>query len=150
MRVGYHVRRSDARAPARITGLHDDRVSIVDLTVHALLGRGYEYEGAVSYVPGHGAVEDLPAEVHTLRTEAELQRACSRDADDELVGVRLGRVLEHLVLLGALVGMHLVGDDDVGVERVLTVGRRSQGIDRDIPVSDIARYAVLIVAAYYP
>ena len=44
--------------------------------------------------------------------------------------------------------MHLVGDDDIGVERVLTVGRRSQGIDRDIPVSDIARYAVLIVAAY--
>ena len=46
--------------------------------------------------------------------------------------------------------MHLVSEDDVGVERVLAVGRRSQGIDRDIPVPDIARYAVLIVAAYNP
>ena len=89
------------------------------------------------------AVEDLPAVLKPVAAKAVFAVAGRGDADDELVGVRLGCLLEYVVLLGRLVGMQLVGDDDVGVKTVLLVRIGCQRVDVDRSVADAAGDAAL-------
>ena len=59
------------------------------------------------------------------------QFAAGGDPDHQFVGVCLGCVLQYLVLLWALVGVLLVGDDDIAVKAVLLVHTGRQGVDAD-------------------
>ena len=91
------------------------------------------------------AVEDLPTVLKPVAAKAVFPVAGRGDADDELVGVRLGRLLEHVVLLGRFVGVQLVGDDDVGVKTILLVRVGRQRVDVDGPLADRAGDAALCV-----
>ena len=70
-----------------------------------------------------------PAAVgQALRAEGRAVVAGGGDGDHQLIGVSLGGLLEDVVLLGAPVGVHLVGYDDIAVKAVLAVRVACQGV----------------------
>ena len=90
----------------RIRGAHEDKVLII----------------------ADQTLEDLAAVVHALGAEPGAVIARGGDPDHQLVGVGRGGLLQDGVLLRALVGVHFVGDDDIGVKGVLLVRIAGQGV----------------------
>ena len=133
-RVVYHFLGPDALAPAGVAPLHDLGVGVVHLSRCIRFRSRDKHKDAVRLRPGHGAIEDLAAILHTFGAKPGSQVAAGGDADHQLIGVRLSGVLQNLVLLCALVGVHLIGNDDVCVKTVLLVCGAGQGVDGDIAV----------------
>ena len=149
--VVEHILRADGLPPAGIAALQHRRVGIVDVAVVHARRAGEENKQAIGCVAGDRALEDLPAVLHAPGKEAVRQLAAGGDADDELVRVGLRRVLEHLILARVLVGVLLVGNDDVAVEGILLVRAGGQCVDADeARVADVAGDGVLDVVVDDP
>ena len=67
-------------------------------------------------------------------------RTVGRNDDNQFVGVCLCGILQNLILLGTLVSVGLIRDDDITVKRVLLIRVCGQGVDGDHAVTDIAGY----------
>ena len=116
-----HLLGPDALPPSRVTALQHHGVGIVHLTAVSSGRRCNKDKDAVRRIAGYRSAENLPAVFHTLRAESGGQLTAGADADDQLVGIGLCRVLKHLVLLWRFVGVHLVGNHNIAVKGVLLV-----------------------------
>ena len=125
--ITHDVFRSDCNAVIWISDPLDPLIGEVNRPVFFL--RRSRHEHKHRFV-GNGLVKDLFTVTGVLRAESGRIVAACADGNHQAVGVCVCCVLEYLVLLGVLVRMHLVGDDDVRIERVLCVrvaGQRVHG-----------------------
>ena len=126
--IVHDVRRSDGDPIARIGLLMLDRIEEIDASVLVCLRPADEDKVCLI---ADQAVQYLDAVVKALRTESGRVVSGCRDADHQLVCIGLRCLFEDVVLLCPLVSVHLVGDDDVAVERILSVRVACQGIEAD-------------------
>ena len=119
-----------------------DGAGVVHRAILALIRPRDEDEiPVVPDLPG----DDARAVIQPLGAETRRVVARGRNADDELVGVGVCRFLEHVVLLAALVGVKLIGDDDVRVEAVLSVRVAGQRVEGQRTIREVALDGVLHV-----
>ena len=137
-RIVDHVLRADGVAPARRGCFQHSRIMQVNVTVFQCRRGAEKTKDAVGRVTRDRPAQNFPAVFEMGEQEASGVRTVRRDHDDELVCVRLRRVLQDLILLRAFVGVRFVRDDDVAVKGVLLVRIRGQRIDGDHAAADIA------------
>ena len=135
--------------------LRADRHAVVGIRLFVLDGVGVIHRAILALIRPRDedkialildlAGDDPRAVIQPLGAEARRVVARGRNADDELVGVGVGRLLEHVVLLAALVGVQLVGDDDVRVEAVLPVRIAGQRVEGQRAIREVALDGVLHV-----
>ena len=103
----------------------NDGVEVVHVAVFVLGCAGHEHKILIVL---NGAVEDSAARFQAVAKEAVLIVAGGRYADDQLVRIGLHGLLEKVVLLRLLIGVQLVTDGEIAVERILRVGVSREGL----------------------
>ena len=105
-----------------------DRRREIYFSVFVCVGAAHEDKICVVL---HCPVEDLAAILQPLCTKARPVVARRGDTDHQLIGVRLCRLFEDVILLRRFVGVDFVGDDDITVKRVLFVRVGCQRVQTD-------------------
>ena len=126
--VVHDVRRADGDAIVGVGLLVLHGVEDVHIALLILVRAADEHEQVLVVIL---AAQHAAAVGQALGAEGCAVVARGRNGDDQLVGVGLGGLFEHVVLLGALVGVDLVGDDDIAVKRVLSIRIRGEGVEGD-------------------
>ena len=90
-----------------------DRIRVVDVAGFIRVRAAHEDEILIVL---HETVKHLTAILQTLTEERLLIVTGSRYADHKLVAVRLHCLLEKVVLLRLLVGVHFVCNTDIAVQ----------------------------------
>ena len=139
----HHIARADGHAPARVCLLLREWAEIVDLArVLVRIGASNEHEDAVGVLAGDLSAHDLGAVFQPLCAETGAVVTCGCGRGDELIRIRLRRVLQAAIGHSVPVELQLVEMDEVCVEGIKDIWLIGKRVKADLPVPDCAGVAV--------